>query len=113
MLAGIGLAVANYLLRDGNNVLVLSRSEKPLEDLRAQYPKQVRVLTGDMANFALAKEAVELTKKEFGQINGAIINHGCLPPVTRVVDSDPEAWKHNFDVNFFSAVAFVSQSNSQ
>jgi len=94
-------------LRLGNNVVVLARSEKLLEELRAQYPKQVRVLAGDMDNFGFAKEAVELTIKEFGQINGVIINHGTLSPVTRVADSDPEDWKHNFDVNFFSAVAFA------
>ncbi|MCJ1392022.1 hypothetical protein MMC18_004889 [Xylographa bjoerkii] len=104
---GIGLAIARYLLRQGNNVVVLARSENLLEELRTQYPKQVRVLAGDMANFALAKEAVELTKNEFGKINGLIINHGSLSPVKRVVDSDPKDWKHNFDVNFFSAVAFA------
>ena len=61
-----------------------------------------------MANIGLAAEAVELTRREFGQIDGLIINHGVLAPVTRVVDSNPVNWKHNFDVNFFSAVAFVS-----
>jgi len=87
--------------------VTLARSEKLLEELRAQYPKQVRILAGDMANLGLAKEAVELTTKEFGQIDGVIINHGSLSPVTRVVDSNPEDWKHSFDVNFFGAVAFA------
>ena len=87
--------------------MILARSEKPLLELQAQHPKQVRALVGDMANFDLAVEAVELTKREFGEIDGLIINHGTLTPVTQVVDSNPENWKHNFDVNFFSAVALV------
>ncbi|MCJ1316912.1 hypothetical protein MMC15_002233 [Xylographa vitiligo] len=104
---GIGQAIARYLLQQGNNVVILARSEKPLLELQAQHPKQVRALVGDMANFDLAVEAVELTKREFGEIDGLIINHGTLTPVTQVVDSNPENWKHNFDVNFFSAVALA------
>ena len=66
------------------------------------------MLAGDCANFSLAREALDLTLKEFGQLDGLVINHGMLPPVTSVEMSEIEAWKHNFDVNFFSAVAFVS-----
>ena len=106
--AGIGEAIARYLLHEGNNVVVLARSTKPLEDLKAEYPNQVRVLAGDMADFSIASKAVEITEKEFRQIDGLIINHGMLPPVTRIVDTKLDEWKHNFDVNFFSAIAFVS-----
>ena len=108
--AGIGLAIAQYLLQQGNNVVVLARSEKPLQELQAQHPKQARALAGDMANFDLATKAVELSNREFGQIDGLIINHGVLTPVTRVADSHPENWRQNFDVNFFSAIAFVGNS---
>ena len=65
-------------------------------------------MAGDMSDFSSGKKAVELTMKEFGQIDGLVLNHGMLPPVTRVVDSNTEEWRHNFDVNFFSCVAFVS-----
>jgi NAD(P)-dependent dehydrogenase (short-subunit alcohol dehydrogenase family) len=36
------------------------------------------------------------------------INHGTLSPVKRIADSTPEEWRSLFDVNFFSAIAFVS-----
>lgn len=65
-----------------------------------------------MTDFSLADKAAELTIKEFGQIDGVVINHGMLLPVTRIVDSKLEEWKHHFDVNFLSAVAFVSPSDS-
>lgn len=61
-----------------------------------------------MANFSLAQEALNVAIKEFGQLDGLVINHGMLPPVTNIEMSEIEAWKHNFDVNFFSAVAMVS-----
>ncbi|MCJ1351965.1 MAG: hypothetical protein MMC33_001949 [Icmadophila ericetorum] len=104
---GIGLAIAEYLLRDGHNVVVVARSKAPLEELQAKYPKQVRTLTGDMADFSLAKKIADLTIKEFGQIDGLVVNHGLLPPVSDVAESDVESWRKHFDVNFFNAVALA------
>ena len=94
-------------------MVVLARTKESLDALKEQYPKQVRVLAGDMADFSLAKKAADLTLKEFGQIDGLIINHGVVSPVTRVEASEAEAWRKCFDVNFFSAVAFVSQAENQ
>ena len=106
---GIGLAIAEYLVGNGgHNLVVLARSKAPLDEFQAKHPKQVRVLAGDMADFSLAAKAANLAMQEFGQIDGLIVNHGLLPPVTRVADSDAEAWRKTFDVNFFSAVALVS-----
>lgn len=105
---GIGLAAARYLIDHSHNVVILARGKEALEKLQSEYPRQVRVVAGDMADFSLAQTAVEVTMKEFGQIHGLIINHGVLPPVTTIGNCDIEAWKENFNVNFFSAVAFVS-----
>lgn len=106
--SGIGLAITKHLLDHSHNVVVLARSEDVLEKIQAQYPQQVRVVVGDMSNLALAQKAVDVTIQEFGRVDGIVINHGVLVPVKSVADCDIEAWKHNFDVNFFSAVAFVS-----
>ena len=50
---------------------------------------------------------MELAVKSFSRIDSLIINHGTLSPVKRIADSTPEEWRSLFDVNFFSAVAFV------
>lgn len=60
-----------------------------------------------MADFSLGKKAVDLALREFGQLDGLIVNHGVLPPITRVADSKLDEWKYCFDINFFSAVAIV------
>lgn len=86
---------------------ILARSEAPLRELQNQYPQQVQVLAGDLSDFSLAQKAVDLTIREFGRLDGLVVNHGIFPPVTHVGDSDVEAWKNHFDVNFFSGVAFV------
>lgn len=109
--SGIGLAIAHYVLGKNHNVVAVARSEKPLEQLRSQYPKQVRTLVGDMADFSLAKKAVDLAISEFGQVDGLVINHGMLAPATLIADSVVDDWKHHFDVNFFSAVVLVSTTD--
>ena len=68
---------------------------------------------GDVTDSSLGPKALELTLQEFGHLDGIVINHGMLPPVTRVGDSEIEAWKHNFDVNFFSAVSFVRTTSNE
>lgn len=104
---GLGLAISHYLLKESHNVTIIARSEVPLIELQTRYPQQVQVLAGDLSNFSLAQKAVDLTVREFGRLDGLVISHGILPPVTHVGDCDVEAWKHHFDVNFFSGVAFV------
>jgi NAD(P)-dependent dehydrogenase (short-subunit alcohol dehydrogenase family) len=58
--------------------------------------------------FQNGPKAVELALKSFSRIDGLILNHGTLSPVKRVADSTPEEWRSAFDVNFFSALPFVS-----
>ena len=90
--------------------MAVARSRGPLEELRSKYPKRVQFIAGDLANFEIAQETVDLSLKKFGDIDGLIINHGVLEPVSTVCNSEPEAWRECFDINFFSAIAFVSSN---
>ena len=88
--------------------MAVARSKAPLEELKSKHPQQVQFVVGDLAKFSLAQETVDLSLKEFGRIDGLIVNHGVIEPVSTVGNSEPEAWREAFDINFFSAVAFVS-----
>ena len=105
--AGIGLSIAQYLISKAHNVTLLARSNEVLEEIKAQHPAQVRTFAGDVNDTSLLKQALDYTLKEFGHLDGLVINHGTLEPVARVAESEVEDWKKGFDVNFFSAVAFV------
>ena len=104
---GIGLAIAEYLISTSHNVVILARSNEPLENLRTKNPKQIRALAGDLNNFAIAKQAVESAIEAFGQLDGLVVNHGAMFGVDTVADCDIDEWRKMFDVNYFSAVAFV------
>ncbi|KAL8758016.1 MAG: hypothetical protein Q9199_001800 [Rusavskia elegans] len=104
---GIGFAIAEFLIHESHNVVLLARTAGPLENLKARSPGQVSICTGDLADFSLAERSVAIAKEDFGQLDGLILNHGILAPATRIADSSPKEWQHCFDVNFFSLVAFV------
>ena len=104
---GIGLAIAHYLLKQQTKLVVIARSQGPLEDLSKQYPGQVQVLAGDLADFSLGKKAHSLATKEWKRLDGIIVNHGILDPVKRIGNTEAEEWRSLFDINVFSAVSIV------
>ena len=87
--------------------MVQARTKTPLEELKAQYPKQVAFLAGDMGDFALSAQLADLTIKEFGQIDGLVFNHAVLAPATRIENAKAEDWRRHFEVNILSAISLV------
>ncbi|CAI7579347.1 unnamed protein product [Penicillium bialowiezense] len=112
---GIGLAVAKYLLQapQSHNVVVVARSVEPLQKLKEQYGDQVAVVNGDLADFAIAKKAVDVATVTFGQLDGMVLNHGILGQVGKIADADPQQWKEGFEINFMSLVAFAKAALPQ
>lgn len=86
---------------------MVARSLEPLQKLKEQYGNQVEVVNGDLADFSLAEKAVDVAIKSFGQLDGLVLNHGILGQVGKIAVADVNQWKEDFDVNFFSLVAFV------
>jgi NADP-dependent 3-hydroxy acid dehydrogenase YdfG len=85
----------------------VARSKDALEKIRAEYPDQVKVVAGDLADFSLGENAVDLAASTWRRLDGLIINHGILDPVKRVIDCQAEEWRTSFDINVFSTVALV------
>lgn len=107
---GIGLATAKHLLRSSHKVVLVSRSQQALEELKKQYPSQVEYLAADLTDFDNAPKVTELAKKSFGRLDGLIINHGVLSPMKKIADSNVQEWKGLFDANFFSAIALLKEA---
>ena len=90
--------------------MATARSKANLEELQVQHPQQLRIETGNATDPLLAKRVIDTAVKEFKQVDGLILNHGTMD-ATRISDANVEDWKHAFDVNFFSAITFVSLIN--
>lgn len=108
---GIGLAISHHLLSNSHKILAIARTQSSLEKLQKQYPSQVEILPGDLADIALGAKAADIVKSKFGQLDGIIVNHGVLEPVKKVADVEVEDWRKLFDINVFSAVAMVSRQS--
>ena len=80
--------------------------------MKANAPDQVRFIAGDLRDFSLAQNAVNMALKEFKQLDGLVINHGVMTKATRLEHSSIDEWKSDYDVNVFSAVAFVCFASS-
>src|SRR2546421_8252295 len=107
---GIGLTIANYLLQDSakhNLVILGGRSQEALDNLKAQSPHRIQVIPGDLSDFSLGQNAVDIAVSAFGKVDGLIINHGILGEVARIADCDLAGIQKTFDVNFFSTIACV------
>ena len=78
-----------------------------LEKIHEECPRQVRILAGDLGDLSLPQKAVAHAVKEFGQVDGLVLNHGIMEPVARVENCNPEDWSKLFTTNLFSLVAFV------
>jgi len=104
---GIGLAIVKKLLSENANVVVQARNEEALKKLQDENPDAIRTFAGDMGDLSLPQQVVDLALKEFGHLDAVIVNHGTMNEVAKIEDSDLHEWRKLFDVNFFSAVAFV------
>ncbi|KAJ3959061.1 hypothetical protein N0V92_004350 [Colletotrichum tropicale] len=104
---GIGLAIAKYLLKDSHKVVLAARSKDQLEALKSAHPGQVEYVAGDLGDFKTIPKIAEVAVKAFGKIDGIVINHGVLEPVSRLENFNVEEWKRAYDINVFSGLALV------
>ncbi|KAI0435687.1 short-chain dehydrogenase [Xylaria telfairii] len=107
---GLGLAIAKALLRDSHKVFAIARNEEGLSKLKDEHGDSVAYGSLDLSDLKVALDVVAWALRTFGKIDGVIVNHSTLSPITKIFHSDAEAWRRAFDVNFFSAVALVKEA---
>ncbi|KAI0101397.1 short-chain dehydrogenase [Nemania sp. FL0031] len=107
---GLGQAIARALLRESHKVFLVARSGDELQQLKTEHGDAVEYITADLADLKVAPEIVASALKAFGRIDGLVINHSSLSPITKIFESDAEEWRRAYDVNVFSAVALVKEA---
>jgi NAD(P)-dependent dehydrogenase (short-subunit alcohol dehydrogenase family) len=99
--AGIGLAIASSLAREGARVIVNGRTSegvrKALEAIRQSTGHEVQGFAGDLS---LAQNAVELARR-YPDVQILVNNLGIFEPKSFEEISD-EDWRRFFDVNVLS-----------
>ncbi|KAM9883300.1 hypothetical protein VD0002_g1645 [Verticillium dahliae] len=104
---GLGLAIAKYLLEASHRVVLAARSKDKLEELKTAYPTQVEYVAGDLGDLKSVPQVAHHASKTFGRIDGIVINHGVLTPLSRLENGSIEEWRKSYDINVFSGLAIV------
>ncbi|KAI0183656.1 short-chain dehydrogenase [Xylaria flabelliformis] len=107
---GLGLAIAQALLRESHKVFLVARSEDELRKLKTEHGDAVDYTSADLSDLKVAPKVVASALKTFGKIDGLVVNHSTLSPIAKIFESDAEEWRRAFDINVFSAVALVKES---
>lgn len=99
---GIGLAVAEALVREGVHVALLARDRAALEtaagDLTGRYGVKTLALSADVADRAAVDTAVAQAAQHLGGLD-IVVNNAGTAQFGSVLDMDPEDWERMIQVN--------------
>jgi 3-oxoacyl-[acyl-carrier protein] reductase len=95
---GLGNGIAQALVAEGAQVLLLSRNEESLEAAAARLGPAVRWLGVDMAYPGTAAQVAAAVDAEYaGRLDGVVINAGG-PPAGKALELSDEQWQGAFDL---------------
>ena len=112
---GIGLAIAQKLIDRGDRVVITARKPKELDAAvetlgGTDVALAVRGHAGDAEHRAAAVRAAIET---FGSCDYVVSNVGINPVYGRMIDTDLDAVRKIFDINYVGALGFVQEGYHQ
>ena len=98
---GIGLAIAEILLKSGASVSLWDQDEKLVNETaqRLSLKGNVEAVVMDVADLISVENAVRQTQDALGGIDILICNAGISGPTEKLWDYPPEAWQKVIDIN--------------
>ncbi|MFE1954474.1 oxidoreductase [Streptomyces sp. NPDC059524] len=100
---GLGRALAEEVVAEGDRLVATARDPRALEDLVALAPDRVRALPLDVTDPGQVRQAVDTALKEFGRVDVLVNNAGYALRGALEELSDVEL-RRQFDTNVFGAV---------
>ena len=98
---GIGLAIAEILLKSGASVSLWDQDEKLVNETaqRLSSKGNVEAVVMDVADLISVENAVRQTQDVLGGIDILICNAGISGPTEKLWEYPPEAWQKIIDIN--------------
>ena len=99
---GIGAAIARRLAQAGAVVAVTARRREAAEEVAQAIRgdgSQALAFGCDVTRFGDVAAALEATRDAFGRLDILVNNAGGIEPITRLAESDPDAWSAVVDLN--------------
>jgi NAD(P)-dependent dehydrogenase (short-subunit alcohol dehydrogenase family) len=104
--SGLGYAFAEYVLQQGDRVVLGARTLASMNALAARYPDTALALTLDVTKPADRMVAVQQAEARFGAID-VLVNNAGVDFVGAIEEQDESDYRSLFEVNFFGAVALL------
>jgi NAD(P)-dependent dehydrogenase (short-subunit alcohol dehydrogenase family) len=109
---GIGASVARIASDLGAHVVGVARSDDALRRVLADLPTEARAVVGDVADPAVAEEAVR-AGEELGRLWGLVNNAGIGSGYHPVVETSLADWDEVMRINLIGAVGFARAVGSR
>lgn len=103
---GLGLAIAERVLAQGDRLVATARRPDALADLRDRYGSQVAVAALDVTVPAQARDAVDAALREFGRID-VLVNNAGYASVAPFEQTSAEDFAAQIATNFYGVVNLV------
>src|SRR5436309_9549217 len=104
---GMGRAAAELFAREGAQVAMCARTEKPLQEaanqIRSETGAEVYAEPLDVTDGPAVQRFVEQVAKRFGRVDVCVANAGG-PPAKNFLSISTDEWRKAVDLNFLSVV---------
>src|SRR6266446_6350366 len=104
--SGLGYALAEYALQQGDRVALGARSQPAMTALAAHYPDRGLALALDVTNAEQRAAAVQQTEQRFGVID-VLVNNAGIDYIGAIEEQEERDYRAIFEVNFFGAVSML------
>lgn len=105
---GLGRALAERVLQQGERCVATARNPAQLQDLAAAYPEDALVLPLDVVDGAQIETAVAKTIETFGAID-VLVNNAGRGYSAAIEEGEETDVRAMFDTNFFGLVALTKR----
>src|SRR5260370_17395960 len=104
--SGLGYSLAEYVLKEGDGVVLGARWLTQMADLAARYPDTALATTLDVTKIEQRVAAVQQADARFGGID-VLVNNAGIDFLGAIEEQDERDYRALFEVNFFGAVALL------
>jgi 3-oxoacyl-[acyl-carrier protein] reductase len=107
---GIGLGIVKEFLLKNMNVLMISRNEERLNEIKNELNKgeNLEILVGDVSDVELPNKALNLVLKKWGKVD-ILINNAGGPPADSFLNHNEKAWESALQTNLMSVIRFSKE----
>jgi NAD(P)-dependent dehydrogenase (short-subunit alcohol dehydrogenase family) len=104
--SGLGYALAEHVLQQGDQVVLGARTLEPMAALIARYPQTGLSVTLDVTDPGQRIDAIRQAEERFGAID-VLVNNAGIDFIGAIEEQEEEDYRAQFEVNFFAAAAML------